>query len=168
MKNSVSTYFFVCKLCRTMTSWGNEGPNFRRHSPELVGGATVEILSSRSSRYLHSTHAGVKMTLGWSLQSVLWFAQRWCCAASGDGCHSVRAVSLLCLTTNAAGNVNDTVTLPLPSHRSMIFHHSEVYMRDHLGVLEMAVDGAVDHDFWPECSKMLRDARCCAMLFLRA
>ena len=38
----------------------------------------------------------------------------------------------------------------------MTFHHSEVEMRDRVGVLETAVDSAVDHSSPPECAKMLR------------
>ena len=58
---------------------------------------------------------------------------------------------------DAPGDVDDEVTLMLPSQRPMIFQDSEVEMRDCVGVLEPAVDNSVDHDFPPECAKMLRD-----------
>ena len=38
----------------------------------------------------------------------------------------------------------------------MIFQNSEVEMRDRVGVLETAVDNAVDNSSPPECAKMLR------------
>ena len=58
---------------------------------------------------------------------------------------------------DAPGDVDDEVTLTPPSQRAMLFQDSEVEMRDRAGVLEMAVDNAVDHGSPPECAKMLRD-----------
>ena len=58
---------------------------------------------------------------------------------------------------DAPGDVDDEVTLTLPSQRPMIFQDSEVEMRDRAGMLETAVDNAVDHDSPPECAKMPRD-----------
>ena len=55
------------------------------------------------------------------------------------------------------GDVDDEVALTLPSQRPMIFQDSEVEMRDRAGMLETAVDIAVDHGSPPECAKMLRD-----------
>ena len=54
------------------------------------------------------------------------------------------------------GDVDDEVTLWLPSQRPMIAQDSEVEMRDRAGVLEMAVDNAVDHGSPLKCAKMLR------------
>ena len=56
---------------------------------------------------------------------------------------------------DAPGDVDDEVAQTLPSQRPMIFQHSEVEMRDRAGVLETAVDSAVDHGSPPECAKML-------------
>ena len=58
---------------------------------------------------------------------------------------------------DAPGDVDDEVTLTLPSQRPMIFEDPEVDIRDRVGVLETAVNDAVDHDFLPEGAKMLRD-----------
>ena len=58
---------------------------------------------------------------------------------------------------DAPGDVDDEVALMLPSQRSMIFQDSKVEMRDRAGVLETAVDNAVDHGSPPECAKMLPD-----------
>ena len=55
------------------------------------------------------------------------------------------------------GDVHDEVALTLPSQRPMIFQDSEVKMRDRVGVLETAVDNAVDHGSPLKCAKMLRD-----------
>ena len=57
---------------------------------------------------------------------------------------------------DAPGDVDDKVALTLPSQRPMIFQDLEVGMRDRVGVLETAVDNAVDHSCPPECAKMLR------------
>ena len=57
---------------------------------------------------------------------------------------------------DAPGDVDDEVALTLPFQRPVIFQDSEVEMRNHGGVLEPAVDNAVDHRFPPECAKMLR------------
>ena len=57
---------------------------------------------------------------------------------------------------DAPGDVDDEVALTLQSQRPMIFQDSEVEMRDRVGVLETAVDNAVDHGSPPECAKMLR------------
>ena len=58
---------------------------------------------------------------------------------------------------DAPGDLDDEVALTLPSQRPMIFQDSEAEMRDRAGVLETAVDNAVDHGSPPECAKMLRD-----------
>ena len=58
---------------------------------------------------------------------------------------------------DAPGDVDNEVELTLPSQRPMILQDSEVQMRDRAGVLETAVDNAVDHGSPPECAKMLRD-----------
>ena len=58
---------------------------------------------------------------------------------------------------DAPGDVDDEVALMLPSQRPMIFQDSEVDMRDRVGVLETAIDNAVDHGSPPQCAKMLRD-----------
>ena len=57
----------------------------------------------------------------------------------------------------APGDVDDEVVLTLPSQRPMIFQDSEVEMWDRVGVLETAVDNAVDHGSPPESAKILRD-----------
>ena len=58
---------------------------------------------------------------------------------------------------DAPGEVDDEVTLTLPSQRPMTFQDSEVEMRDRAGVLETAVDNAADLDSPPECAQTLRD-----------
>ena len=58
---------------------------------------------------------------------------------------------------HAPGDVDDEVTLKLPSQRPMIFQDSGMEKRDRVGVLEKAVDNSVDHDSPPGCAKMLRD-----------
>ena len=67
------------------------------------------------------------------------------------------AVTAFVLGGDASGDVDNDVALKLPSQRSMIFQDSEVKMRDRAGVLETAVDNAVDHGYPPECANMLRD-----------
>ena len=57
---------------------------------------------------------------------------------------------------DAPGDVDDEVALTLPSQQPMIFQHSEVEMRDRVGMLETVVDIAVEHGSPPECTKMLR------------
>ena len=57
---------------------------------------------------------------------------------------------------DAPGDVDNNVTLMLPQRPTM-FQDSEVEMWDRLGVLETAVDNAVDHGYTPECAKMLCD-----------
>ena len=57
----------------------------------------------------------------------------------------------------APGDVDDEVTLTLPSQRPMTFQDSKVDMCDRVGVLETAVDNSVNHDSPPACAKMLRD-----------
>ena len=49
----------------------------------------------------------------------------------------------------------------------MTLQYSEVERRDRVGVLETAVDDAVDHGFPPECAKLLRDivSRTCLEVF---
>ena len=46
---------------------------------------------------------------------------------------------------DAPGDVDDDVALTLPAQRPMVFKDLEVEMRDRSGVLETAVDNAVDH-----------------------
>ena len=58
---------------------------------------------------------------------------------------------------HALGDVDDEVALTLPSQRPMIFRDSDVEMRGRVGVLELAIDNAVDHGSTLECAKMLRD-----------
>ena len=58
---------------------------------------------------------------------------------------------------DAPGDVDDEVALTLPSQRPMIFQDFEVEMRDRAGVLETAVDNAVNHGSPPECAKTLCD-----------
>ena len=53
--------------------------------------------------------------------------------------------------------MDDEVTLTLPSQRLMIFQDTEWEMPDRVGVLETAVENAVDHGSPPEYAKMLRD-----------
>ena len=57
---------------------------------------------------------------------------------------------------DAPGDVDDEAALTLPSQRPMIFQDFEVEIRDRVGVLETAVDNAVDRSSPPECAKMLR------------
>ena len=57
----------------------------------------------------------------------------------------------------APGDAHVDVTLTLLSQRPMMFQDSEVEMHVRVGVLETAVDDAVDHGLPPECAKMLRD-----------
>ena len=66
------------------------------------------------------------------------------------------AVIAFVLGGDAPGDVDDEVTLTLPCQRSMIFQDSDVETRNRVGVLETAVDNAVDHSSSPECAKMLR------------
>ena len=66
------------------------------------------------------------------------------------------AVTAFVLGGDALGDVDDEVALTLPCQRSMIFQDSEVETRNRVGVLETAVDNAVDHSSSPECAKMLR------------
>ena len=67
------------------------------------------------------------------------------------------AVTVLVPGGDEPGDVDDEVALTRPSQRPMIFQDSGVEMRDRVGVLETAVDNAVDHGSSPECAKMLRD-----------
>ena len=55
------------------------------------------------------------------------------------------AVTVFVPGGDAPGGVDDEVALTLPSQRPMIFQDSEVEMRNRVGVLETAVDNAVDH-----------------------
>ena len=57
----------------------------------------------------------------------------------------------------APDDVDDDVQLTLLYQPPMMFQYSEVERKDRVGVLETAVDDAVDHDLPPECAKMLRD-----------
>ena len=65
---------------------------------------------------------------------------------------------------DAPGHMDNEVALTLPCQRRMIFHDSEVEMRDLVGVLKTAVDNAADHGSPPECAKMLRDVVFCTHL----
>ena len=67
------------------------------------------------------------------------------------------AVTAFMPISDAPGDVNHEVIQTMPSQRAMIFQDSEVEMRDRAGVLETAVDNAVDHGSPPECAEMLRD-----------
>ena len=58
---------------------------------------------------------------------------------------------------DAPGDVDDEDAMTLPSQRSMVFQDSEVEMLDRVGVLETAVDNAVDDGSPPDCAKMRRD-----------
>ena len=58
---------------------------------------------------------------------------------------------------DAPGGVDDEVALTLPSQPPMIFEDSEGEMRDRVGVLQTALDNAVDHGSPPERVNMLRD-----------
>ena len=64
---------------------------------------------------------------------------------------AVIAVTAFVSGGDAPGDVDDNVTLTLPSQRPMIF---QVEMRDCVRVLEAAVGNAVDHGSPPECAKM--------------
>ena len=75
----------------------------------------------------------------------------------GAALQSAMAVTAFRPGGDAPGNVNDEVTLTLPSQRTMIFQDSEVEMRGRVGVLETAVNNAVDHGSPSECAKMLCD-----------
>ena len=76
-----------------------------------------------------------------------------------DGVRVAMAVTAFVPGGDAPGDVDDEVTLTLPSQLAMIFHDSEVVMRDRAGVLETAVDNAVDH------GPRRNVPRCCAMSF---
>ena len=69
---------------------------------------------------------------------------------------------------DAPGDVDNNVAQMLPSQRPMIFPDSEVEMRDRVGMLETAVDDAVDHGPSPECAKMLSDIVCRTHLHIMA
>ena len=62
-----------------------------------------------------------------------------------DVLRAAMAVTAFVPGGDAAGDVDDEVALMLPSQRPMIFQDSEVEMQDRVGVLETAVDNAVDH-----------------------
>ena len=56
------------------------------------------------------------------------------------------------------GDIDNDITLTLPSQRRMILKDSEMEMRERMGLLKTAVDNdAVDNGSPPECAKMLRD-----------
>ena len=55
---------------------------------------------------------------------------------------------------DAPGDVDDEGALTLPSQPPMIFQDPVVEMRDRAGVLETAVDNAVDHGSPSECANM--------------
>ena len=77
-----------------------------------------------------------------------------------NGCAAQRAAmaaTALVPGGDAPGDVDDEVALTLQSQRPIIFQDSEIEMRGRVGVLETAVDSAVDHGPTPECAKMLRD-----------
>ena len=81
---------------------------------------------------------------------------------SNDGAvlRAAMAVTAFVPGGNVPGDVDDVVTLTLPSttHDIPVFRGGNVVeMRDRAGVLETAVDSAVDHDSSPECAKVLRD-----------
>ena len=74
------------------------------------------------------------------------------------------AVTALGPGGDAPGDVNNNVTVMLPSQRPMIFQDSKVEMRGSVGVLETAINNAVDHAFPSECAKMLRHIVLCTHL----
>ena len=76
---------------------------------------------------------------------------------NGAVLRAAMAVTAFAPGCDAPGDVNNEVTLTLPSQRPMIFQDSDVEIEDHVGVLETAVDNSVDHDSPPECAKMLSD-----------
>ena len=55
---------------------------------------------------------------------------------------------------DASGFVEHEVILTLVSVRPIMFQNSEVEMHDGVGVLEPAVDDAVDHGLPLECARM--------------
>ena len=57
---------------------------------------------------------------------------------------------------HAPGDVDNNVTLVLSSERPMTFQGSKVEMRDRVGVLEMAVDNAVDYGAAGMCQDAAR------------
>ena len=77
---------------------------------------------------------------------------------------AVMSVTLFVPGADGPGYVDDEVTRTLPSQRPMIFRDSEVEMRDRVGVLETAVDNALDYDSPPKCAKMLQDVGFCTHL----
>ena len=79
--------------------------------------------------------------------------------SDGAVLRAAMAVTAFVLGGDAPGDVDDEVALTHPSQRPMIFQDSEVEMRDRAGVLETAVDNAVDRSSPPECAKMLRYTR---------
>ena len=78
-------------------------------------------------------------------------------ANDGAVLRAAMAVTVFVPGGDVPGDEDDEVSLTLPCQRSMILLDSEVKMRDHAGVLETAVDDAVDRGSPPECAKMLRD-----------
>ena len=53
-------------------------------------------------------------------------------------------------------DMDDDVTLTLPFRQLMTLEDSDVETTDRVSELNTAVDDTVDHDFPPECTKMLR------------
>ena len=77
--------------------------------------------------------------------------------SDGTVLRAAMAITAFVPAGDAPGDVDDEVALTLPSQRPMIFQDSDVEMRDRAGVLETAVDNAVDHGSPPECAKVLCD-----------
>ena len=72
-----------------------------------------------------------------------------CAGEPNDGAvFAAMAVTAFVPRDDAPGDVVDGVTLMPPSQRPMIFQDSELGMRNRVGVLETAVDNAVDHRPW--------------------
>ena len=61
---------------------------------------------------------------------------------------------------NAPGEVDNDVTLTLPSPRPMNLQDPGVGARNSVDVFEALIDDAVDHVFQSKCSKMLRKIVC--------
>ena len=94
-------------------------------------------------------------------------ASRWCRDGASARCvgepndgaalRAAMAVTAFVPGGDAPSDVDDEVTLRLPSQQPMMSKDYEVEMRDRVGVLETAVDKAVDHGSQLEWAKMLRD-----------
>ena len=79
---------------------------------------------------------------------------------SNDGAvlRAAMAVTAFVPGGDAPGDVDDEVTLTLPSKRPTIFQDSKLEMRDRVGVLKTAVGNSVNYDSPPV-------PRCCVIMF---